>query len=241
MIRLLVPIPDPAPASLEIRGERHHYLTRVLRLEPGDALQVFDGEGRAFAAKVTAIEADLATVALGEPVEASRAPRIAIVQGLPKGDKLEWIIQKGTELGAWAFAPATTERAVVKLDPKRAADRQQRWQKIAEEAARQCGRSDVPQVQPVRPLLDAVAAFPDAQVLVLDEEERALRLSEAVRREEGPRVLVIGPEGGLSREEVAALVARGALPVTLGQRVLRTETASLAALSVLAHLAGDLG
>lgn len=241
MIRLLVPIPEPAPEALEVRGERHHYLTRVLRLTAGDGLEVFDGAGRAFTAKVLSVDAEAATLSLGEPVASSTAPRIAIVQGLPKGDKLEWVIQKGTELGAWAFAPATTERAVVKLEEKRARDRQQRWQKIAEEAARQCGRSDVPQVLPVRPLREAVAAFEGAQVLVLDEEERALRLSEAVRQDASPRVLVVGPEGGLSRGEVQALKALGAVPVTLGARVLRTETASLAALAVLAHLAGELG
>ena len=241
MIRLLVPIPEPAPDSLEVQGERHHYLTRVLRLTVDDDLEVFDGAGRAFTAKVRSVEAERATLTLGAPVPSSAAPRIAIVQGLPKGDKLEWVIQKGTELGAWAFAPAITNRAVVKLDEKRAADRVQRWQKIAEEAARQCGRSDVPRVWPVRPLLDAVAAFPDAQVLVLDEEERAQRLSAAVRADDAPRVLVIGPEGGLSRGEVQALQARGATSVTLGPRVLRTETASLAALAVLAHLAGELG
>jgi 16S rRNA (uracil1498-N3)-methyltransferase len=241
MIRLLLPIPEPAPESLEVKGERHHYLTRVLRLTVDDALEVFDGAGRAFSAKVRSVEAERATLTLGAPLASSAAPRIAIVQGLPKGDKLELVIQKGTELGAWAFAPAITDRAVVKLDPKRAADRVQRWQKIAEEAARQCGRADVPRVWPVLPLLEAVASFPHAQVLVLDEEERALRLSEAVRPDEAPRVLVIGPEGGLSRDEVQALKARGATSVTLGPRVLRTETASLAALAVLAHLAGELG
>lgn len=241
MIRLLVPLPTPAPDSVELRGERHHYLVRVLRLSAGDALEVFDGQGRAFSAKVARVESESATLSLGAPVETSPAPKIAIVQGLPKGDKLEWVIQKGTELGAWAFAPAVTARAVVKLDERRAHARQERWQKIAEEAARQCGRSDVPQVLPVRPLLEAVAAFPGAQVLVLDEAERAVRLSEAVGTDPVPRVLVVGPEGGLAREEVQALVERGARPVTLGARVLRTETAPLAALAVLAHRFGELG
>jgi 16S rRNA (uracil1498-N3)-methyltransferase len=241
MIRLLVPLPTPAPDTVELQGERHHYLSRVLRLDVGDALEVFDGRGRAWAATVLKMEPASATLSLGAPVERSQAPQIAIVQGLPKGDKLEWVIQKGTELGAWAFAPAVTARAVVKLDEKRAQARQERWQKIAEEAARQCGRSDVPQVMPVRPLLDAVAAFPDARVLVLDEAERAVRLSQAVGDDARPRVLVVGPEGGLAREEVQALVARGAQGVTLGPRVLRTETAPLAALAVLAHLFGELG
>jgi 16S rRNA (uracil1498-N3)-methyltransferase len=284
MVRALLPIPEPAPATLEVTGERLHYLTRVLRLTPGDPLEIFDGRGRAFAAKVATVGESSATLAVGEPVAAAGAVPVFIVQGLPKGDKLEWVIQKGTELGAAGFSPAVTDRAVVKLDAKRAQERQARWQKIAEEAARQCGRSDVPTVAPVRPLAEAVAAYSGAQVLVLDEEERAVRLSKALLgvpaarvpaeaaspgagaadagpvadgetpmapgdgdrsttsgRAAGPIVLVIGPEGGLSRDEVSSLVAQGARTVTLGSRVLRTETAALAALAVIAHLAGELG
>jgi 16S rRNA (uracil1498-N3)-methyltransferase len=169
---------------------------------------------------------------------------LALVQGLPKGDKLEWVLQKGTELGATLFAPADTARAVVKLDEKRAAERVKRWTKIVEEAARQCGRADVPEVHPPRALLEAVASLPPGtRLLVLDEEERARPLGQAVASlpEGDPLALVVGPEGGLDRGEVTALAEVGGVPVTLGRRVLRTETAALAALAVLQHLRGELG
>lgn len=243
MIRLFSPVPTPAPERLVLDGERFHYLVRVLRLAEGDALEVFDGEGRAFAARVERVDASMATLRLGEQVARAAAAPLALVQGLPKGDKLEWVLQKGTELGATAFAPAATARSVVKLEPKRAEERLRRWTKIVEEAARQCGRADVPRVHPPRPLVEAVEALPPGtRLLVLDEEERATPLGQALGVVgEAPVALVVGPEGGLERAEVAALVARGGVPVTLGRRVLRTETAALAALAILQHLRGELG
>ncbi len=219
MIRLLAPIPTPVPERLTLQGERFHYLVRVLRLGEGAALEVFDGGGRAFSARVERVGEAEAELSLGSPVARAVAPPLALVQGLPKGDKLEWVLQKGTELGATLFAPADTARAVVKLDEKRAAERVKRWTKIVEEAARQCGRADVPEVHPPRALLEAVASLPEGD----------------------PLALVVGPEGGLDRGEVTALAEVGGVPVTLGRRVLRTETAALAALAVLQHLRGELG
>jgi 16S rRNA (uracil1498-N3)-methyltransferase len=244
MVRLRLQLPESAPPRVEVTGAQLHYLKSVLRLTEGDALEVFDGRGFSYDARVAALEAHAAVLELSGRREQRRQRPIAIVQGLPKADKLELVLQKGTELGATAFAPAFTERSVVKLDEKRGKERTQRWQSIAEQAARQCGRADVPTVHEPRALLDAVrAALPNASlVAVLDEEERQVRLEDAHRLSAGaPLVLVVGPEGGLSRDEVAALKAAGAVPVTLGTLVLRTETAALAALAVLRHLDGELG
>ncbi len=240
MIRLLVP--HAAEGEVTVEGPRLHYVTRVLRLAAGDALQVFDGRGAMFDAVLKTLEADRATVVLSNRREAPRAREITIVQGLPKADKLELVLQKGTELGASGFVPAACVRCVVKLDGKEEAKRA-RWQRIVEEAARQCGRADVPEVYAPAPLLKAVEALPGAPaLLVLDEEERALPLSLAVAPHgDRPLALIIGPEGGLDRAEVEALIAKGATPVTLGRLILRTETAALAALSVLRHLDGELG
>lgn len=227
---------------MRVEGARLHYLARVLRVTAGDPLEVFDGSGRAFDARVTSLNDDVAELSLGAPREAPSPRAITLIQGLPKADKLELVLQKGTELGASAFIPAACERSVVKLDGKEEKKRA-RWQRIVEEAARQCGRADVPRVAPPSPLLDAVRALPkDVAVLVLDEEERALPLSTAVAPlGSRPLALVIGPEGGLARGEVTALLALGATPVTLGRLVLRTETAGLAGLAVLRHLEGLLG
>ncbi len=244
-VRLHAEIPAAPPQRLEVRGESFHYLSRVLRLETGDALEVFDGAGRAFAARVVALGKEEATLELGAPVTA-RAPtrRITVVQGLPKGDKLELVVQKATELGAAAIVPVVTARSVPKLDAKGAKKKQERWSKIATEAARQCGRSDVPEVTEPRALLDAARALAaSSTLLVLDEEEKALSLSRALASvgAQAPLALVIGPEGGLTRDEVAQLERLGARSVTLGARILRTETAALAALAVLLHLSGELG
>ena len=240
MIRLLVP--GAAEGQVSVSGPRLHYLLHVLRVKAGDVLEVFDGEGLAFDAKVLSLGELGGALVLGEAREAPRPRSITIVQGLPKAEKLELVLQKCTELGASAFAPASCSRSVVKLDGKEEA-KLSRWQRIVEEAARQCGRATVPHVFPPKPLLAAIAALPgDPALLVLDEEERALPLSTAVASlGSRPLALIIGPEGGLTREEVNALTTKGAIGVTLGRLVLRTETAALAALAVLRHLDGELG
>ena len=245
MIRLFLPpggaVGDPA---VLVRGERFHYLVHVLRLREGDALEVFDGRGTSRPAEVVRLQEDRAELCLGAARVAPRSREITLVQGLPKGDKLELILQKGTELDASRFLPVTTERSIVRQVPARAEAKRERWTRIVEEAARQCGRSDVPEVAAVTTLQEAISGLRGATgVLVLDEEEHALPLSQAraVLERETPLVLVVGPEGGLTREEVRELVALGGQPVTLGRLILRTETASLAALAVLRHLEGSLG
>ncbi|WP_164007917.1 16S rRNA (uracil(1498)-N(3))-methyltransferase [Pyxidicoccus trucidator] len=244
MLRLFVPLPDPAPTDVDLTGERRHYLLHVLRLAPGDALEVFDGQGRAFEARVASVGEEAVRVSLGTARVAPPRRAVGVLQGLPKGDKLELVLQKGTELGATAFYPVATARSVVKLEPKRAEERTARWTKIVEEASRQCRRDDVPRVETPRALLDAARALPPGTVLlVLDEEESAVPLGEAFRAAGPgtPVALVVGPEGGLAREEVEELRKIGARNVTLGKRILRTETAALAALAVMMHLDGELG
>lgn len=244
MVRLFAPVPSPAPAELVLTEGRRHYLVQVLRLEVDDALEVFDGTGRAFDARVLGVDDRRVRLSLGPERQAPRRRAVTVLQGLPKGDKLEWVLQKGTELGASAFVPLEAERSVVRLEPKRAAERTSRWTKIVEEAARQCRRDDVPRVHAPASLRSALEALPGGTlVLVLDEEERSVPLGEAFRsaRPDQPVALVVGPEGGLARGELETLRASGARPVTLGTRILRTETAALAALAVMSHLDGELG
>jgi 16S rRNA (uracil1498-N3)-methyltransferase len=244
VVRLFVPVPETPPAEVVLTGDRRHYLLHVLRLGEGATLEVFDGTGRAFDARVTRVDAQEVRLSLGSARSAPPRRAVSVLQGLPKGDKLEWVLQKGTELGAAAFYPVATARSVVKLEPRRAEERTTRWSRIVEEAARQCRRNDVPQVHTPRALLEAARALaPGTTLLVLDEEETAVPLGEAFRAcaPGAPVALVIGPEGGLAREEVAALAALGARGVSLGARILRTETAALAALAVMAHLDGELG
>ncbi|WP_373046423.1 16S rRNA (uracil(1498)-N(3))-methyltransferase [Vulgatibacter sp.] len=244
MRRLLVPPEQIAAGSAVVQGDALHYLLRVLRLGVGDELEVFDGSGKVYPARIVQVGDDAATLSLGEGHERARAPRITLAQGLAKGDKLDLVVQKATELGAARIAPLQLERCVVRLDAVKGADRAKRWRRIAEEAARQCGRADVPAVDEPSGLQAflAAAASRGEKVAVLWEEEGIVRLGAWSAAHLGePLALVIGPEGGLTAAEVETVRAAGGAVVGLGPRILRTETAGLAALAVVLHLAGELG
>lgn len=237
-------LPDARSGALVLEGAQFHKLVRVLRLVAGATVQVFDGKGARFTATLEAIDGERARLMLGAPTIEAAPRRLVVVQGLTRAERLELVLQKCTELGATDFVLLAAARSVVKLEGK-VETKLIRWQRIVEEAARQSGRADVPSLTgPVSAAAVAGALPPGTRVLVLDEEERALTFSAAVGpwlESEGPVALVVGPEGGLTREEVGTLLAQGAQAVTLGRQVLRTETAALAALAVLRHLDGHLG
>lgn len=239
MIRLPVP-PDRIGSRVALTRAERHYLGDVLRLQPGADLEVFDGVGGRYAARLVSEDA----LELGErQAEGAAGRRLVLAQALAKGEKMDLVVQKATELGATAIAPFAAARSIVKLDEKRAADRVQRWQRIADEAARQCGRADVPPIWPVLSLPGLLerAAAEGARVLVLFEREAAVRLSAALAASAGPVLLAVGPEGGFADEEIAQALSAGATAVTLGRRILRTETAGLAALAIGRFLEGELG
>ena len=245
MVRLFFPVPGDPPIQIRLEGARFHHLVHVLRLRAGDEIEVFDGRGRSFASRVTAVERASAEISLGPHVDAARGRHVTLVQSLPKAEKMEWIIQKGTELGASAIAPVQSLRSVVKLSGSRAEQRVQRWQTIAEEAARQSGRSDVPEILPVEPLEMRVRGLVSrARCYVLDEEEKEISLAQAFSPSMADRssiALVIGPEGGFERREIESLSGLGATKASLGKRTLRTETAAIVALAVILHLDGQIG
>ncbi len=239
MFRIRLDVPSPAPERVRVEGPALHHL-RVARVVPGEALEVFDGRGRAWGAWLDSLDEGAAVLRLGDARRSPTGRTIVLLQGFPKGDKLELVLQKSTELGVSAVWPVLTARSVARPKQDALGARHARWQRIVEEAARQSGRADVPEVAPLRPLDTAVRALaPGVRLLVLDEEERGERLGPAAG--DGAVALVVGPEGGLAREEVDALRAAGGVPVSLGPLVLRTETAGLAALAVLRHLDGLLG
>jgi 16S rRNA (uracil1498-N3)-methyltransferase len=233
------------PAAQIVRGNpvaltplQARYLETVLRLPPGSEVEVFDGEGRRF-------EAQLEPSALRIGKELPRAPAssldVWLAQAIVKGDKLDLVVQKATELGISRFVLFDSIRSVVKLDDRRAGSRVERLRRVAEEAARQCGRSDVPPIDGPIPFDDLSGRLePDRLGLLLDPEETELRLSHAARGA-SRLCLTVGPEGGLAPEERDRAGAAGMIPVSLGRLVLRTETAGLAALVVVRHLAGELG
>jgi len=237
--RLHVPAAQLAQGNpVALAPAQSRYLETVLRLAPGAEVEVFDGEGRRFEAL---LEPSSLHIGKELPRAAASSLDVWLAQAIVKGDKLDLVTQKATELGVSRILLFDSSRSVVKLDDRRAGSRVERLQRVAEEAARQSGRSDVPPIDgPIS--LDAVGdrLEPDRLALLLDPEETDLRLSQAARGA-SRLCLVVGPEGGFAPEERERAANRGMIPVSLGPLVLRTETAGLAALAVVRHLAGELG
>lgn len=234
MRRLFLPPAQLEAPLVRLTAEQARYLTAVLRLRAGDLLEIFDGLGGRFAAELESAD----SVRVGARVaEEARALDVVLAQGLAKGEKMDLVVQKATELGVSRIVPLVAERSVVKLSAERGASRTERFRRIAQEAARQCGRADVPAIDEPQPL-EAVLQT-DRLCLLLDPAQ-PLRLSAAARGV-SRLLLAIGPEGGFSPREVDLSQRAGALTVGLGPLVLRTETAGLAALALLQHLHGGLG
>jgi len=238
------PIPDLAPGERRLEGAVAHYLARVLRLRAGDAFVAFDPATAREADAVTVwTDQDTITVRFGSLREGlARAARdLTWIQGLAKGDKCDAVVRDATELGATRVIVATTRRTVVKLDAARATERQARWARIASEAARQCGRSDAPLVDPPRPWTDALARVADpvtgtdgVRFCLWEQATDPLAppLFEALARGV-PLAFACGPEGGLEAPEVDEARSRGWLVVSLGPFALRTETVAAAVLGAV--------
>jgi len=222
----------------ELTDEARHYLRDVLRLAPGAMVELFDGRGGAWEA---VLEPGFTSLAVGAPRQPqSRGPAISLLFALAKGEKGDLVVQKATELGVARLCPWAAERSVVRLDAAKGRERAGRWGRIAGEAARQCGRADVPTVEPPVALAAALAAVPAGHRLVVLHGPGATPLA-ALGLEGAPGVaLVIGPEGGLTEGELATCQGAGALRGWLGPRTLRAETAAIVAVAVLQAVAGDL-
>lgn len=252
MQRYFVPPDRMGAGTVTLQGEDARHLATVMRAKPGDAFVACDGSGREALAKIVSIDKEKVEARIEEEREAVSEMkwRVTVAQSLPKGDKLETVIQKGTEAGAAAFVPFLSLRTVVQYDERKEAKRIDRWRKIAKEAAEQSHRAVVPEVLPVQSWKQLVGTFKDYDLVLLcyEEEGRAgtgLRPALEAFRAKGaadPRLLVVvGPEGGFDGKEAEAATAAGALAVGLGTRILRTETAALYALACMAYASGELG
>ena len=232
-----------AAARLLSEDSKHAY--QVLRLRPGEEIYAVDESGARFLAALTEVDKSGCACELRGALPDNEPPlRVTVYQGLPKADKLDFIAQKLTELGAACIAPVKMERCVVKLDGKDGEKRRERLQKIAREAAKQCKRGRAPEVLPPRTWKQLESDM-RAHDLLLVPWEDAQGYGMQAARAEFPDArdigIVIGPEGGMSASEVEALIALGAKPVTLGPRILRTETAAVAACAMTMLLWGDVG
>lgn len=225
-------------------GEAHHML-RVLRLAAGDQVVVVDPVGQAAVARITQTGDTEVFLSMETKLEEEREAPITIrlAQGLPKSDKMDFIVQKAVELGISEIIPMEADTSVVRYDAAKQQNRRERWQKIAAEAAKQCQRTIVPNVAAVQDLAKLLAATGgETQIIVLYEGQVPLGLKQVLREKPGnDYLLIIGPEGGLSSREVQLAQERGAAIVTMGPRILRTETAALAAIAAVMYEHGDLG
>jgi len=229
-----------------LSGSGYHHLRHVLRYRPGDELVVFDGAGRECYGVLELFQGETAVVRiLGDAQRGTEsALDLTIAVSLAKGKKVDLIVEKAIELGADRLCVVTSERSVGRLDPVQAMDRVERWRRIARSAAEQCGRSVVPVIERIRTFEEFVAQkHPEALGLVFTtgaDREAAAHLRQQ-HPEVGRVVALIGPEGGFSHEEIEYARKHGFVPVGLGPRVLRTETAAIVASALCQHLWGDLG
>ena len=231
--------------SVFLRGEDRHHLVNVLRQGAGGEITVLNGKGEEYLVKITEVTDEHVNGTVIKKVERQTEPRlkITLVQSLPKADKFEWILQKNTELGVSRFQPVFTERSNIKLAPEAWERKLERWKKIIREAAEQSGRQVIPVLEPIRKW-DEISGFDDGLVLIPWEGEAGCSLKQVLERvSELPEIVtvLIGPEGGFSLKEVEKAQRKGAVPVTLGPRILRTETAGLVVASALLYHFGDLG
>lgn len=226
------------PGTVELPEASAHYISRVLRMKAGDALQLFDGSGQEYPAVLSsvgkrAVTAELEAAVSGQPVSRLHTH---LGQVLSRGERMDWAIQKATELGVTEITPLFSERCEVRLNDERMQKRLEHWQQVAISACEQCGRSQVPVINLPMPLADWQQQVNAELKLVLHPQAASLDS----HMPPASLALLIGPEGGLSDNEVAAAQNAGFQAACFGPRVLRTETAPIVALSLAQHLWGDL-
>lgn len=224
-----------------ISGQDAHHIARVLRMQVGDALTLCDAHGTDYACEITALSDGEVSLRVCDRVPSATEPTTAVTlyQGLPKSEKMEWIIQKCVEIGITRIVPVAMSRCVVKLNGADGEKKRTRWQKIAAGAAEQSGRGIIPKIAaPIS--FDAMLSALKEEYAVTFYEGGGVSLSTLVGEDTRQVSIVIGPEGGFSLEEIEKLRQNGARIATLGKRILRCETAPLVALSVIMQLTGNM-
>ena len=234
-------------AAIEITGDDAHHLMHVMRAKEGQEVIVVDDENQVARMAMSAFREGAVTLTLQERLAADTESPIGLVlaQCLLQADKMDLVVQKAVELGAVGVIPVRSQNCVVRYDAKKAAARRDRWQKIANEAAKQCGRTALLSVAAVTDLNDFLqqnAAAAESELIFFFENEQDQTVKSYLSQVQAKRiVLLVGPEGGFSLDEATAVAAASGHSVTLGPRILRAETAALTALAVVQYEKGDLG
>lgn len=232
-----------------VNPQEANHIMNALRYKIGQELLVSDQKSREYLTEIEDYKGQelLLKIKESRPLKEERT-QLILVQALPKADKMDYIIQKAVELGVAEIVPLQTMRSLVKLDGARADKKRERWQKIADQAAKQSGASQIAKVAEIRTLKEYLNQLPEdfMQLVLWEEEEKAglRQVLEAINKEEGKQLklaLIIGPEGGLDSSEVDLLLKAGAQTASLGERILRTETASLAVLALVQYHFEELG
>ena len=236
--RFYVDAPLAAGTQCELPEEAAHHAVHVLRVRPGEAVTLFNGRGGEYAARVASVHKKKILVSIEEPLAVERESplHVVLVQGVSSGERMEFTIRKAVELGVAEIRPVLAASSVARPKGERAASRQAHWQRIAISACEQCGRNTVPPVREIGPVPGG--AFDEGAQKLLLSPAASLPLSRGLKREK-QIVVAAGPEAGFDEREEAAFLKAGFEPVLLGPRVLRTETAALAALAALNALRGD--
>lgn len=244
----------PDESEFVITGDEARHIASVLRMQLGDELTLCDGHRTDYAARIAAMDRAAVTVEIvsHQPSNTESPLDITLYQGLPKSDKLDEIIQKAIELGVSRIVPISCERSVARIDAKDADRKVERWQKIALSAAKQCGRGQIPQIAWPTTFRTAIKDGAAADLAIIPWESEREQTLKAVLKAAAPALeaitlagrrptisILIGPEGGFSLSEIDAALAAGVLPVTLGRRILRTETAGPAVLAMLGYQFSD--
>ena len=222
-----------------MEGGPGQHVSRSLRMGPGDRLVLFNGEGGEYPAEILLVERKQVLVKTGDHLALERESRLKIHLGIAvsRGDRMDWVVQKATELGVDELSPLFTERTEVKLTAERAAKKAAHWRQVAISACEQCGRNRLPSIHPLQTLESWLVATTAERKLVLHHRAD----TEAVPADApGSAALLVGPEGGLSAAEIEAAERADYRALAMGPRVLRTETAPLAAISILQARWGDM-
>lgn len=233
--------------KVRISGSEARHVERVLRLQAGDEIVLFDGSGWEYTVLLTGKDNGelIGEVLARQQVDREAGLQLHLVQGMARGERMDLVIQKAAELGVYGIHPLASEHSVVQLQGERAGKKLRRWQQIAREACKQCRRNMVPQVEPIRSLTACLERMQGEAGIMLYEDEHQVSLRHLLHSTdilERERIyLLVGPEGGFSPREVEVARQAGVITAGLGKRILRTETAGLVACSILLYECGDLG
>ncbi|NWF92564.1 MAG: 16S rRNA (uracil(1498)-N(3))-methyltransferase [Syntrophaceae bacterium] len=245
MPRFYVPEPRIEKGMLRIEGGEARHIRRVLRLRAGDEIVVFDGSGKEYEGRIVEEGSSSVVIVIRNTLSSIRESPLetTLAQSLLKGEKMDYVIQKATELGVGEIVPFFSSRSVPLLEKSTRLTRHRRWERIAAEASKQCGRGIVPKISPLQDYPEVFEKISPEPLRLIFWEEGGVRLKEVLEEKRGMKrvFFVVGPEGGFSREEIAYAKERGFIPVTLGGRILRSETASVCCLSILQYEWGDIG